>query len=72
MSMDSMSGLGSAAASMAKDSLGAQLITKTIDKLNPGSSLSSGQVTADQDFQRAVLSAAFATQGKGTKLDVVA
>ncbi|MDL2285129.1 hypothetical protein LJB93_00105 [Desulfovibrio sp. OttesenSCG-928-F07] len=56
---------GSALAQTIKDSTGAQLITKTLDKLNTAQTLSGPAVNADYQFQKDVLQAA----GLGTKLD---
>ena len=58
-----------AATSMASkamtDTMGAQLISKTLDKLNTGSSAAGGAVNPDYQFQKDVLSAA----GIGNKID---
>ena len=52
----------SMASSAIKDTLGAQLIGKTLDKLNTGTS---GNVDSNYQFQKDVLSAA----GIGNKID---
>ncbi len=58
---------GSALAQSLKDSAGAQLITKTLDKLNTAQTLAGPAVNADYQFQKDVLQAA----GLGTKLDTL-
>ena len=58
----------SVAGNAMKDTMGAQLISKTLDKLNTGSSFSGAAVNPDYQFQKDVLSAS----GIGTKLDAIA
>lgn len=58
----------SLAASVIKDSTGAQLISKTLDKMNTGLTAAGPKVNADYQFQKDVLNAA----GIGTKIDTVA
>ena len=59
---------GEAASSAIKDTTGAQLISKTLDKLHTGMTLSGPVVNPDYQFQKDVLNAA----GIGNKLDIVA
>ncbi|CAK7029126.1 MAG: hypothetical protein DELT_02707 [Desulfovibrio sp.] len=63
--MDSISGTASQAQGVLKDTTGAQLISKTLDRMNTAQSLTGPKVNADYQFQKDVLSAA----GIGTKLD---
>lgn len=56
MDMGSALGTASMAASMQKDTFGAQLVTKTLDYMNQNPV--TGQTNADYDFQTKVLSAA--------------
>lgn len=56
---------GSVLSKVIKDSNGAQLISKTIDKLNTVQSLAGPAVNADYQFQKDVLQAA----GIGQKID---
>lgn len=66
--MDGIQGTNAAAsvtASAIKDTTGAQLISKTLDKMNTGMTLTGPKVNADYQFQKDVLSAA----GIGAKLD---
>ncbi len=58
---------GSIAADVIKDATGAQLITKTLDKMNTMQTGSGPQLNPDYDFQKTVLNAA----GLGTKLDAM-
>lgn len=51
-----------------KDTTGAQLITKTLEKLNANTALSGSAVNSDYQFQKDVLNAA----GIGNKLDAIA
>ena len=65
--MDAVSG-GSAkptTSALDQQTMGAQVVTETINKMNTGPN---GQVNADHDFQTKVL----AGMGKGTQLDVSA
>lgn len=57
---------GSVAAQAIKDSTGAQLISKTLDKLNAGPGVAGPQLEQEYQFQKDVLNAA----GIGTQLDV--
>lgn len=69
--MDSVQSAGAAAAmtqSALKDTTGAQLISKTLDKMNTSMSLSGPKIDAGYQFQKDVLGAA----GIGTRLDTVA
>jgi hypothetical protein len=63
--MDALSGstAGAAASAIQQQTMGAQVVTETINKMNTGSN---GQVNADHDFQTKVL----AGMGKGTQIDV--
>ena len=63
--MDAIGGStsGAAASAMQKQTMGAQVVTETINKMNTNSN---GQVNADHDFQTKVL----AGMGKGTQIDV--
>ncbi len=65
--MDALSGntAGAAASAIQQQTMGAQVVTETINKMNTGPN---GQVNADHDFQTKVL----AGMGKGTQLDVSA
>ena len=68
--MDGIQGMNTAAVASAtkgaiKDTTGAQLITKTLDKMNTAQTLSGPKVNADYQFQKDVLNAA----GIGNKLD---
>lgn len=56
---------GSVLANVLKDANGAQLISKTLDKLNTVQSLAGPAVNADYQFQKDVLQAA----GLGQKID---
>jgi hypothetical protein len=56
MDIGSAQGTASMAASMQKDTFGAQLVTKTLDYMNQDQN--SGTTNADYDFQTKVLSAA--------------
>jgi hypothetical protein len=64
MDIASASGTASLAASMQKDTFGAQLVTKTLDYMNQDTV--TGATNADYDFQSKVLSAA----GIGGSLDI--
>lgn len=64
----SSSATAAQAASMQKDIAGAQVVSKTLDKLNTTQSGLSSKVDADYQFQKDVLGAA----GIGNKLDVSA
>lgn len=66
--MNGISGAASQAQGVIKDTAGAQLISKTLDKLNTAQSLSGPKVDANYQFQKDVLAAA----GIGTKLNVKA
>ena len=57
--------MGGKAAGVIKDTMGAELITKTLDKLNSAQTLSGPKINADYQFQKDVLAAA----GIGTRLD---
>lgn len=50
--------------------LGASLITKTIDRLNSGMVGMTPVIDANYAMQKQVLSAAYADVGKGTRLDI--
>ena len=54
-----------AIASIIKDDAGAQLINKTLEKLNAGMAISGPVIDSDYQFQKVVLNAA----GIGNKLD---
>ena len=56
---------GAVAARVIKDSTGAQLIAKTLDKLNAWPGMSGSQLNPDYQFQKDVLNAA----GIGKQLD---
>ena len=56
-------------ASVLKDTTGAQIITKTLDKLNPGTALPGAAINTDQQFQRDMLLNA---AGIGNKLNTIA
>ncbi|MDR2503715.1 MAG: hypothetical protein LBD82_04950 [Deltaproteobacteria bacterium] len=56
---------GAMAAQVIKDSTGAQLVAKTLDKLNAGPGVAGGQPNQDYQFQKDVLNAA----GIGRQLD---
>lgn len=69
--MDAVQSAGAATAmatSAIKDTTGAQLISKTLDKMNTAQSMSGPKINADYQFQKDVLSAA----GIGNKLDTIA
>ena len=70
MEIGSSAGLGmsaSVASGAIKDTLGAQLVGKTLDKLNTANSFSGPVVNPDYQFQKDVLQGA----GLGTKLDAM-
>ena len=62
---------GALAGALDQQMFGASLINKTLDKLNTGSQGMTPTVNPDYAFQKDVLSAAYADQGIGTKLDTV-
>ena len=62
-----MDGMTGAVAGALKDTVGAQLISKTLEKLNGGMGLPGKVVNQDYQFQKDVLQAA----GIGTRLDAV-
>ena len=64
--MQGMQGSAAATAGALKDIAGAQVVTKTLDKMNMGSTASGPKVDADYQFRKDVLSAA----GIGQKLDI--
>ncbi|NCC26400.1 MAG: hypothetical protein EOM25_14570 [Deltaproteobacteria bacterium] len=64
--VDSLSN-GSAAMSLAQSSFDAQLVTKTLDRMNAPANVSQNQNALDYEFQKDVLSAAFT--GKGGNLN---
>ena len=67
--MDALSSAASAvsqAGSVIKDTTGAQLISKTLDRMNTAQTLSGPKVDAGYQFQKDVLSAA----GIGNSLDL--
>lgn len=55
------------AMSMEKDLFDAQLVTKTLDRLNTKSNSFQDQNSMQYEFQKSVLQAAFT--GKGTQID---
>ncbi|MYL83269.1 hypothetical protein GTA51_09005 [Desulfovibrio aerotolerans] len=63
--MDAIGGstAGAAASAIQNQTLGAQVVTETINKMNTDSN---GKVNPDHDFQTKVL----AGMGKGTQIDV--
>ena len=63
--MDAIGGStsGAAASAIQNQTLGAQVVTETINKMNTDSN---GKVNPDHDFQTKVL----AGMGKGTQIDV--
>ena len=60
--------LGSA---LDQQTMGATLISSTIDRMNTNSGGLTSQVNPDYAMQKAVLSSAYADKGIGTKLDMV-
>jgi len=66
--MNGISGAASQTRGVIKDTTGAQLISKTLDKMNTVQSLSGPKVNANYQFQKDVMAAA----GIGTKLNVTA
>ncbi len=54
---------------MDQQTLGASVITKTLDRLNTGTNGLTQTVNADYALQKDVLSAAYADKGIGTRLD---
>lgn len=64
--MEGVQGSATAAAGALKDVAGAQVITKTLDKMNTVRSLSGPQIDADFQFRKDMLHAA----GIGRQLDV--
>lgn len=69
--MDAVQSTGAATAMAAgaiKDTTGAQVVSKTLDKLNTAQGMGGPKVNADYQFQKDVLNAA----GIGNKLDTIA
>jgi hypothetical protein len=66
--IQSANGAASQSQSILKDVAGAQIISKTLDKLNTAQSLSGPKIDAGYQFQKDVLNAA----GIGTMLDKIA
>ena len=66
--IQSAGGAASQAQGILKDIAGAQVITKTLDKLHTTQSFNGPKIDADYQFQKDVLSAA----GIGTMLDKIA
>ena len=75
MDSQSASGLASMSAALQQASVGASLINQTLSKVSeaggPGGGGAAGVGGIDIDSQKAILSAAYADMGKGTKLDAV-
>lgn len=70
MEIGNSAGLGipaSAASGAIKDTLGAQLVGKTLDRMNTANTLSGPVVNPDYQFQKDVLQGA----GLGRKLDAI-
>lgn len=71
--MDGIQGMNASVAASAtqgaiKDTTGAQVVTKTLDKMNTAQTMGGPKVNADYQFQKDVLGAA----GIGTMLDKIA
>jgi len=71
--VDAISGsTGFMAASISKETMGAQVVSKTIDSMQgAGSSSGAMKSVADYDFQTKVLSSALSDAGKGINLNIV-
>lgn len=59
---------GEGSSKIVKDTMGAELINRTIDHMNTSQTLSGPQVNADYQFQKDVLG----SMGIGNKLDISA
>ena len=70
MDIQSSSGGAALGKALEQQTLGAALISKTLDKLNTNVSGLSANINPDYDLQKSVLSA-YAQMGIGTKVDTM-
>ena len=70
MDIQSSNSAGALSKALEQQTLGAALMTKTLDKLNTSTSGLSSNLNPDYDLQKSVLSA-YAGMGIGTKLDTM-
>ncbi len=72
MDIQSSTGVATLQSALQQQATGAAIIDKTLSKVSAAGGGGAATGGIDADAQKAVLSAAYADQGKGTQVDVVA